>query len=772
MESPTTANPPAVLTFAGFKRPPQLPERYQAATLHRLMAAVRSIQKRLPLDDSLEELYRACENLCLHDYAEPLYTNLREELAAHIAFCFIELDRAPPADGDLLTAVEELWAEYNRQVRLLSSIFLYLDRTYVHQTPQLPSLRDLALELFRAQWLQHDALRNRTLAQLMAAFTTYRRGDGEVNRASLRALVGMYIDLLVYPTGFEYTFLERTQAFYQEESTAQLADLGATEGETRANRVAAYLAHAERRLDGEKELAAEFLHLDTKAPLLAVVSQCLLTDHVDTLVNQGLDALLVRGAVHHGDLARLYRLLSRVDRLDTLRTAYGRYVATTGRSIVLDTAHDDSMVERLITLKRAQDQILAYCFDGNEHFAETLRASFEQAINARPTRPAQLIARFLDATLRSGNLERTDVQLEDTLNQALALFRYLHGKDVFEAFYKRDLARRLLLKKSASTDAEKSMLVKLKAECGAEFTHKLEGMFRDIGVSEELEREFETAQEARLSSKARGKRPATRVGPGMAVGGDAVAPGFHFRASVLTQAFWPTYAPVSGVILPAEITAYQDRFRAFYLDAHKQRLLMWQDSLATVVLRAQFDAGRKELELSCYQALVLLLFNDVTPDTTLSYADIQRRTGVADDDELIRTLQSLACGKYRVLTKTPLGREVIPATDAFTVNREFSAPLFRLRISTIQQGVKESDKETAATTEKVFQDRLHQVDAAIVRLMKAQQTLPHTQLLNLIFQTLKFPITAAELKKRIDAMIDRDYMERDPEDPTLYRYLA
>lgn len=36
------------------------------------------------------------------------------------------------------------------------------------------------------------------------------------------------------------------------------------------------------------------------------------------------------------------------------------------------------------------------------------------------------------------------------------------GKDIFEAFYKKDLAKRLLVGKSASVDAEKSMLSKLK----------------------------------------------------------------------------------------------------------------------------------------------------------------------------------------------------------------------------------------------------------------------------------------------------------------------
>ena len=49
------------------------------------------------------------------------------------------------------------------------------------------------------------------------------------------------------------------------------------------------------------------------------------------------------------------------------------------------------------------------------------------------------------------------------MDRVLILFRYIQGKDVFEAFYKRDLAKRLLLNKSASFDAEKSMLSKLKA---------------------------------------------------------------------------------------------------------------------------------------------------------------------------------------------------------------------------------------------------------------------------------------------------------------------
>ena len=41
-----------------------------------------------------------------------------------------------------------------------------------------------------------------------------------------------------------------------------------------------------------------------------------------------------------------------------------------------------------------------------------------------------------------------EAEQEKALDRALALFRLIHGKDVFEAFYKKDLAKRLLLNKS------------------------------------------------------------------------------------------------------------------------------------------------------------------------------------------------------------------------------------------------------------------------------------------------------------------------------------
>lgn len=96
------------------------------------------------------------------------------------------------------------------------------------------------------------------------------------------------------------------------------------------------------------------------------------------------------------------------------------------------------------------------------------------------------IAKYIDGKLRSGNKEASEDELEKLMDKIMVLFRFIHGKDVFEAFYKKDLAKRLLVGKSASFDAEKSMLSKLKQECGGAFTMKLEGMFKDMDISHDF----------------------------------------------------------------------------------------------------------------------------------------------------------------------------------------------------------------------------------------------------------------------------------------------
>lgn len=65
---------------------------------------------------------------------------------------------------------------------------------------------------------------------------------------------------------------------------------------------------------------------------------------------------------------------------------------------------------------------------------------------------------------------------------------------------------------------------------------------------------------------------------------------------------------------------------------------------------------------------------------------------------------------------------------------------------------------------QVLQDRQYQIDAALVRIMKTRKTLSHKLLVAEALQQLKFPLKAADLKKRIESLIDREYLARDASD--------
>lgn len=91
--------------------------------------------------------------------------------------------------------------------------------------------------------------------------------------------------------------------------------------------------------------------------------------------------------------------------------------------------------------------------------------------------------------------------------------------------------------------------------------------------------------------------------------------------------------------------------------------------------------------MSLFQALVLLLFED--DQVKLSLEDVSNRTAI-EDSELRRTLQSLACGKVRVLSKSPKSKE-IESGDQFSNIHDFRNKLFRIKINQIQL------KETVST---------------------------------------------------------------------------
>ncbi len=164
---------------------------------------------------------------------------------------------------------------------------------------------------------------------------------------------------------------------------------------------------------------------------------------------------------------------------------------------------------------------------------------------------------------------------------------------------------------------------------------------------------------------------------------------------------------------------------------------------------------------------ILLLFNNTD---TLAYKDVLEATEIPIAD-LKRGLLSLTAGKYKVLLKGA-DPKVITEADSFTFNSKFRSKLYRVKIMAVAGP--EKKEEAAETRQKIDEDRKHQIEAAIVRVMKARKNMEHNNLIAEVTKQLqsRFVPNPMIIKKRIESLIEREYLERSKSDRKVYQYLA
>ena len=676
--------------------------------------------------------------MVLHKFGEKLYSGLVTTMTSHLSDISTSIEAA---QGELfLEELNRKWLDHNKALQMIRDILMYMDRTFIPSTHKTP-VHELGLNLWRDVVIHSSKTQIRlqdTLLELV-----HRERNGEViNRGLMRSVIKMLMDLgsSVYQDDFEQHFLEVSANFYGLESQQYIESCDCGD----------YLKKAERRLNEEMERVSHYLDARSLEKITNVVEKEMIENHMHRLVhmeNSGFVNMLVNDK--YDDLGRKYNLFRRVANggLLIVRDVMTSYIRDTGKQLVTDPERLKDPVEfvqRLLDLKDKYDKIISLAFNNDKTFQNALNSSFEYFINLNARSP-EFISLFVDDKLRKGLKGVSEEDVEIVLDKVMMLFRYLQEKDVFEKYYKQHLAKRLLAGKTISDDAERSLIVKLKTECGYQFTSKLEGMFTDMKTSQDTMQGFHESLGAEL-----GDSPSLTV-------------------QVLTTGSWPTQ-PSATCNLPAEILGVCEKFRSYYLGTHTGRRLSWQTNMGTADLKAIFGKGQKhELNVSTYQMCVLMLFNNAD---RLSYKEIEQATEIPASD-LKRCLQSLACARVKsVLRKEPIGRD-IAEDDAFSVNDKFSSKLYKVRISTVA-AQRESEPENQETRQRVEEDRKPQIEAAIVRIMKSRRVLDHNNIVAEVIKQLqsRFLPNPVVIKKRIESLIEREFLERDKNDRKLYRYLA
>lgn len=460
--------------------------------------------------------------------------------------------------------------------------------------------------------------------------------------------------------------------------------------------------------------------------LTPLIEGHLLAPRLDALLQDQMPELI-------GKLPILWKLASRIPQApQKITEAICKYAKQKGLECLQSQNVINDLLELHLNLQEAIKDVPATI---------SLKNVWEDVLN-RSESAAELLAKHLDVILK--NDKKLMAQTSDWLTHIMTLFSYLQAKDVFEAFYKSLLAKRLLWNRFVNMDVEKHICSLLKAECGAAFTSKMEGMFQDVDWSRETMAVYQQQRQSAAGSNI----------PEMEV-------------QVLTTGYWPVYPQYPNLVLPASLLALQEDFGQHYKSKYQGRRMTWQYALGHVVVKCTLNKKPYELIVSLVQALVLMQFND---HGQRSLAQLQASIGV-EADELERALLSLTQGKdgTRIL-KCREKKKRYTADDVFAVNEKFTSKLRRIRISNILW--KETKQERDETHKVVSRDRLYLLDAVLVRILKSRKTISHPALMAQVLEQVKVPAKASDVKLRIESLIEREYMERDAQDRNRYNYLA
>ncbi|CRK97842.1 CLUMA_CG011218, isoform A [Clunio marinus] len=722
-------------------------------------------------NDSFNDVYSICVA-----YPEPLadrlYTETKLFLENHVksqlddfGVYMMEVNDTDNSQNQLLHKYYSAWKNYSEGLGFLNSLYSYLNQQHIKKqkvseaeilygngghlsvAQEQMEIGELGLDIWRIFMIQN--LGDILVKQILQGI---ERDRVESNLSSkdietLNGVIHSFVmvqdykkkgNLKLYENMFEGKMLEASGEYFKSQASKLLQTCS----------VSQYMQEVIRILDEENIRAHKFMHISSIQKLKKECEDRMITDHKYFLYSECKDMV---SNDKRDDLKNLYTLLKPiVDGLKELIQFLLEQIKNEGTESVMNLKGENihiQFVENMLQVHQKYENLISETFKNDPLFLSALDKACASVINSKlcdgktACRSAELVAKYHDSLLKKS--KSTESEIETKLTKSITIFKYIEDKDVYQKFYSRMLAKRLIHDQSVNMELEEVMINKLKQACGYEFTNKLHRMYTDVGISMDLNNKFNQHLKNQNNE-------------------------LHINLSIkiLQAGAWPL-GPQTAIpfAVPQEFEKPIRDFETFYNLKFSGRKLSWLHHLCHGELKVSLAKKSYLITMQTYQMAMLLLFENCD---TLSCKDIKDVLQLNNNENFQKHLQSLIDSK--LLT---VDTEKIEESSIVSFNLDFSNKRTKFKITASLQ--KESpQQEVEQTHTQVDEDRKLYLQAAIVRIMKSRKVLKHNALIQEILSQSKvsFAPSIPMIKKCIESLIDKQYIERTANSSDEYSYVA
>ncbi len=716
------------ISFEEFVCEPEPEDLYSSAweQLSTMLHKARSGPDHVHTEAPCELLFDIVDQTCLHGFSARLYTDLAAEIDEYTCGIGSRLNAVDLSDPASLEVVAGEWAQFSANAAAIRDIFGALDT--ISPDMSVWTLCVLRLKANAIPSLTFDRL----LHNILTTHDTARTDPDTARLELLRTLFSMAATLDYLTPEVETAMTARAAQHYMARQITLLEDTPVPE----------YFPAVAAILDQETSIADTVLGSPgLTADLRRTALDALITSHSTTLLEHANFITLLRDAFT-GDATALSHLKAAADLLFHQRDALFQTIHTFIRSSTADsisTISDSTLLMRaLVGLQHGAGRVATFCVpDSSAALVTRATAAFGDGVRQHQTAVSEALDVHLDGLL-TAHTPAPFVALGLTVHEHISflvdVFRRLDDKTLFEGLYTASVMRRLLHRQTADMALEEEVLATIRVQCGESFTAKLDGMMSDVREAEELWREFIEGH------------------PAM---GEAA------RVTVLNRTHWGLDTETRAT-LPKDLTDVQEAFRTFYLGPTKfpaNRAMEFSTTHSTTHLEVIGAEGRSYKVVCPLPAGLVLLQLAEGP------VALPRLVEVTGMPEAVVIAAIEALGGAGLTTRR--GINVI-------YNTNFTSPSF---IVTLGDGRASRPAPVASRRAELDLFRDTRIDSAIVRTMKRERRLAMGVLIDeirrLIEERMQFgPVDVEVVKKRIEHLIENEYIKRNPVDKSELVYVA